>query len=219
MRLAVVGLGVAALAVVGRVAAQTAATQGGNSTCPGETTPAGTPCTIPHASDPAGNDLTPTQWLFGHDVGTKLTRTAAMVSLVADASNGGWATVRARADNALSAAATKASSKTQPRAAMEDAAEVQPPPWSRSLTPQQFLIEEWRHSEIGVADSVYHEALMRIAATFDSTRRAQIDSTGRILILRRLDALLNANNYTWAMFRFQIGRRADSALAALKATD
>ncbi len=218
MRLAVAGLGVAALVIVGRVAAQSAATQGQNSTCRGDASPAGTPCAIPHASDPSQNDLTPTQFLFGRDIGTKLTQTSPMVSLAAAASNSGWATVRARAGNALSAAATKASPVVRSRAATGDAAEVQPA-WGQSLTPQQFLIEEWRHSEIGVADSVYHDALMRITATFDSARRARIDDADRTSILRRLDALLDANSYTWTMFRVEIRRRADSALAALKATD
>jgi hypothetical protein len=218
MRLAVAGLGVAALVIVGRVAAQSAATQWQNSTCAGDASPAGTPCTIPHGSDPAGNDLTPTQWLFGRDLGTKLTQPAGMVALAAAASNGGWATVRARAGNALPAATTKASPVARPRAATGDAAEVQPA-WGQSLTPQQFLIEEWRHSEIGVADSVYHDALMRITATFDSAQRARINDADRTSILRRLDALLDANSYTWTMFRFEIRRRADSALAALKATD
>lgn len=219
MRLAAVGLGVAALVIVGRVAAQPAAAPEGNATCPAEATPAGTPCTLPHAPDPASSDLTPTQWLFGHDLNAKLTRPSAMVPLLASASSSGSATVAARADNALPVAASKVPSNTTTRGAARDAAEMQLPPWARSLTPQQFLIEEWRHSEISVADSLYHDALMRITSTFDSAQRLRIDDAGRTRILRHLDALLDVTNYNWAMFRFQIKRRADSAWAALKAGD
>jgi hypothetical protein len=215
MRLAAVGLGVAALVTVGSVAAQSAATQGGTSPCAGDSSPAATAC--PLAPDPSQNDLTPTQWLFGSNIGTKMSQTPTMVTLAASA-NSGWAAVQARADHALSAA-TEARSQTRPPAAAPDAAQMQPTPAGQSLTPQRFLIEEWRHTEIGVADSVYHDALMRITAAFDSTQRAPIDDAARTSVLRRLDALLDASNYTWVMFRAQIRRRADSALAALKARD
>lgn len=216
MRLAVVGLGVAALVTVGSVAAQPATTQGGTSSCAGDSSPAATAC--PLAPDPSQNDLTPTQWLFGSNIGAKLSHTPTRVTLAASA-NSGWAAVQAHADQALSAATTKVLAKTRPPAAASGAAQLQPTPDTDSLTPQRFLIEEWRHTEIGVADSVYHEALLRITATFDSTQRAPINDAARTSVLRRLDALLDASNYTWVIFRSEIRRRADSALAALKTTD
>jgi hypothetical protein len=216
MKLAVVGLGVAALVTVGRAAAQSAPAQGGSSTCAGESIPAGMSCTVPRASDPSQNDLTPTQWLFGRDLGTKLTQTPTMSTLTASDNYVGWATVRAQADHALSAATKEVRSETAQRTGAADAAQAAPTPVNGSLTPQRFLVEEWRRTEIGVADSVYHDALMRITATFDSAQHAPIDDAQRTIILRRLDALLDANNYTWVRFRSQIMQRADSALATIK---
>jgi hypothetical protein len=94
----------------------------------------------------------------------------------------------------------------------------------RNLTPAEeravraqanrYLIEEWRQSQLGVADSVHHSVLLRIGTTFDSAQSAGVSGNAQRDLLARLDRLVRANDYSWIFFRTQVNVSADSANAA-----
>ena len=94
----------------------------------------------------------------------------------------------------------------------------------RNLTPAEeravraqanrYLVEEWRQSQLGVADSVHHNVLLRIGATFDSGQAAGVTGNAQRDLLVRLDRLIRANEYSWLYFRAQVNVSADSANAA-----
>lgn len=78
----------------------------------------------------------------------------------------------------------------------------------------QYLIEEWRQAELGVADSVHHDVLLRIGRTFDSAQAAGVSGSTQRDLLTRLDRLAKANDYSWVFFRAQVNASADSANAS-----
>jgi hypothetical protein len=213
MRFAVTGFGLAALLGVVGAQAQSSGTPNDQHGCSKDAT-AG-PCTPANPSDPGSSDLTPTQWLFGKDPFSKLGRTPTATDLQL-AGHVNWSSVFSGADESLKAGGT---GKGGSRHAATDASHIA----STQVTAapgasQSFLVEEWRRTELAVADSVYHEDLAFIASAFDSAERSPVSDVQRMQIMRHLDALLARTNATWVTFRAEVTRRADSALAALNRT-
>jgi hypothetical protein len=81
---------------------------------------------------------------------------------------------------------------------------------------QRYLIEEWRRSEIEVADSLHHAVLVRISRTFDSAQRSTVSPEERMRILRQVDAVNRVNQFMWVERRGDVNRQADSAVRALQ---
>ncbi len=85
---------------------------------------------------------------------------------------------------------------------------------ARNLTPAEeramraqvnrYLIEEWRQSQLEVADSVHHSVLLRIGTTFDSATSAGVSANAQRDLMTRLDRLIRANEYSWVFFRTQV---------------
>lgn len=161
--------------------------------------------------NPAGNDLTPTQWLFGTDVSSKLAQTS-IVLRVQSAAHVDWHSITRVAQGAVMPTRRRRAPTAPP--SRVDTASVPADP----ATTQRFLVEEWRQAELSAVDSVYHESIAQLAATFDSAQRAHVAEPQWTAILRRLDGLLTADNYTWAQVRAHIEERADSALAMVDAS-
>jgi hypothetical protein len=80
---------------------------------------------------------------------------------------------------------------------------------------QRYLVEEWRRSELGVADSLHHAVLMRISHTFDSAQRSSISQEERSHILRQVDGVDRVNQLMWLERRSDVNHQADSALRAM----
>ncbi len=164
-------------------------------------------------------DLTPTQWLFGSGQYQKLTQPSYHSVTM----------MRARMPDL-------ADMQPAPTAVSPEYAALLrltvPPPTpattaadsTRNLTPAEeramraqanrYLIEEWRQSQLEVADSVHHSVLLRIGTTFDSAQSAGISANAARDLLARLDRLIRANEYSWVFFRTQVNVSADSARAA-----
>jgi hypothetical protein len=80
---------------------------------------------------------------------------------------------------------------------------------------QRYLVEEWRRSELGVADSLHHAVLMRISHTFDSALRSPVSEEERLRILRQVDGVNQVNQLMWFERRSDVNHQADSALRAM----
>ncbi len=83
---------------------------------------------------------------------------------------------------------------------------------------QRFLIEEWRRSELSIADSLHHAVLVRISRLFDSAQRATVSPDDRLRIDRQIDGINSINQMTWLQRRVAIYRQADSAIEAIPGT-
>jgi hypothetical protein len=83
---------------------------------------------------------------------------------------------------------------------------------------QRYLIEEWRHAELEVADSVHHAVLVRISHTFDSAQGTTMSPEDRSRVLRQVDDINQVNQMMWAGRRVDVNHHADSALRVLSAT-
>ena len=171
-------------------------------------------CVKSSNSDPSANDLTPTQWLFGRDAFSKLAQPP--MSAMDAANRATWKSAFEVTDGSLKTknADSKAVGRHTPSApdATMTAAPLSP---DSAIAMQRLLVQEWIRTELGVADSVYHEHLQRLANRFDSAQRATLSDTARRSVMLRIDALLAGDNYTWIKFREDIVRRADSALSSL----
>jgi hypothetical protein len=205
------GMGVGALLAVGGVGAQTIAMQGDPMACATVAGPLMSVCAAAPADSQAGSNLPPVATLLRHGMYTRPARDFPA------SDTDWWAGMVERAQRSFTAMTSKLATAARASLAERDSAVVgraQPARFARS-TPaiERFLIDEWQQSEVAVADSVYHETLQRITATFDSTERAQVHDPDRTRILQHLDAMLIATNNTWVAFRTQIAERADSALA------
>jgi len=210
MKSPLAGVG-ALLLIVGGARAQSTATQGGGAACPAGSTSPST-CGGAAGSDvPLGQDLTPTQWLFGRDAFTKLSQ-PQVSALAAAQTHTDWAPALAHAAEPLPQRGH--GSRSDPTVAKQGPGDNRESP----VATQRFLIEEWRRTELDVADSVHRANLERMAVTFDSAQQAGIRDADRARILQRLDQVNRANEYTWRVFRAQIDRRADSAIAGLPAS-
>jgi hypothetical protein len=219
MKITVVGWGLGGIALLmaaGGVGAQPVAMQDDSSACSvGEALPTSV-CAV-HTDDRAAHDLSPTQWLFGHGLSSR-----AATNPIPIEDDDFWKKAFTLAQEALAKIASRLAAASQASLAQQDSAAVVGayPKTTAGPTPmtERFLIDEWQQSEVAVADSVYHAALQRIAATFDSTERVGVHDPERTRILQQLNAMLIATNSTWADFRNQIAERADSALARHEAS-
>ena len=79
---------------------------------------------------------------------------------------------------------------------------------------QRYLIEEWRRSEVNIADSLHHAVLGRISRVFDSAQSSSVSPDDRLQIERHLDRINSINQLTWIERRIAIYRQADSAFRA-----
>ncbi len=79
---------------------------------------------------------------------------------------------------------------------------------------QRFLIEEWRRSELDVADSVHHVVLVRLNRLYDSAQGRSVSTDNRLRILREVDGINAANQVMWLQRRADVMRAADSAARA-----
>jgi len=75
---------------------------------------------------------------------------------------------------------------------------------------ERFLIEEWRRSELDVADSVHHMVLLRLSRLYDSAQGRSISTDDRLRILRDVDGVNAANQVMWFERRTDVNRMADS---------
>jgi hypothetical protein len=82
----------------------------------------------------------------------------------------------------------------------------------------RYSIEEWRHAELEVADSMHHAVIVRLAYTFDSAQRAGVTSEEQLRILRQLSVIDHVNQLMWAERAWDVNRQADSAVKAILAT-
>ena len=80
---------------------------------------------------------------------------------------------------------------------------------------ERYLIEEWRRSELGIADSLHHAVLLRISRLFDSAQRATVSPDDRLRIDRQVDGINSINRMTWLERRVAVYRQADSAIEAI----
>jgi hypothetical protein len=170
---------------------------------------AGRPCGDQINDQGSVQDLTPTQWLFGGDLRKKLTETPMPVVLEAHAQSR-WTEAMDRV--ARERKPLPSATFVPRRQVVAPAARSEP-----SDTAQRYFVDEWRRTELDVADSVHHANIERIATTFDSLGRANVPDSIRTQVLRRLDRLNQANDYTWLMFKVEVMRRADREIARLRA--
>jgi hypothetical protein len=75
-----------------------------------------------------------------------------------------------------------------------------------------YLVEEWRRSELEVADSVHHAILESIVVLYDSAERSSVSAAARDRQLHVVDVMNQQNQWSWEAFRTTINQRADSAL-------
>ncbi len=80
---------------------------------------------------------------------------------------------------------------------------------------QRFLIEEWRRSELEVADSVHHLVLVRLNRLYDSAQSRSVSPGDRLRILREVDGVNVANQVMWLERRTDVMRTADSTARAV----
>ncbi len=80
---------------------------------------------------------------------------------------------------------------------------------------ERYLIEEWRRSELSIADSLHHAVLLRISRIFDSAQHATVSPDDRLRIERQVDGINSINQMTWLERRVAIYRQADSAIEAI----
>jgi len=80
---------------------------------------------------------------------------------------------------------------------------------------QRYLIEEWRQTELEVADSVHHVVLVRIARTYDSAQQSTVSAEDRQRILRQVDGINQVNQVMWFERRRDVNHQADSAMRAV----
>jgi hypothetical protein len=79
---------------------------------------------------------------------------------------------------------------------------------------ERFWIDEWRASELAVADSLHHATLVRITRLFDSVQSDSIPRDEYLRVLREVDAVDQMNQQMWLRRRWDVVRQADSALGA-----
>lgn len=80
---------------------------------------------------------------------------------------------------------------------------------------ERYLIEEWRRSEVDIADSIHHVVLLRLAGEYDSAQRSTVSTGDRARILQDVDGINTINQLMWLQRRAEVNRQADSALRAL----
>jgi hypothetical protein len=210
-------IGLAALLLAsGTARSQTTAVQDGGA-CPTSSPTTGS-CRTTGVDPVMVADLTPTQWLFGHDQPRKLNR--PLTSIVTDAqARGTWGLALDRAGAGPAGGGSTGSSRAATPAVPRRAAT---PPvgdsGARSAASERavnrFLVEEWRRTELDVADSVHHANLERIFVQFDSAQRIHLPDSERNRILVQLDRMNSSNDYAWLIFKAEINRRANDALVS-----
>jgi hypothetical protein len=186
--------------------------------CPAAATAADN-CVSPDEDTNRLPNLSPTQWLFGKDQNAKMSQQSFhSVSMT-------------RAQMPELQDMQPIPTAVSPEYAALMRLLVPPPPPStaptaatRNLTPAEehavrvqanrYLVEEWREAQLQVADSVHHDVLLRIGATFDSAQSTGMTGSARTELFERLDRLAKANQYSWLLFRSQVNLRADSASVA-----
>jgi len=152
-------------------------------------------------------ERTPAQWLFGRDR-LKEVASVPMPAAMTAQSELRWTAALDRAGS-LDTQAPVATGGAQVTHVVA-AARIE-----SAETAQRFLVEEWRRTELAVADSVHHANIQQLVTAFDSLGRPGVPDSTRVEGLRRLDRLNHANQFTWLMFKAEIIRRADSAMARL----
>jgi hypothetical protein len=79
---------------------------------------------------------------------------------------------------------------------------------------QRYLIEEWRRSELNIADSIHHGVLIRITHLYDSAQRTPLSPDQRISVIREVDGINGMNQMMWFERRAEVNRAADSTARA-----
>jgi hypothetical protein len=162
-------------------------------------------------------DLSPTQFLFGKDIGTKLSQQSQQSYTLKRLQ------VTAIRDDDIQQVhqvitpeyAALLRLLTVPTAPVNGVVQ------NRQLTPaeqlavraqaQRYLVEEWRQAQLEVAASVHHAVLLRIGATQDSASAAGMTGGARTDLLRKLTDQARANDYSWYIFRSEVNTQADAA--------
>jgi hypothetical protein len=128
----------------------------------------------------------------------------AIAIVPADAKQAGLETARSGSD------AIRAGSTGQPAEAATAATSQ-----ASEADGERFLVEEWRRSEIGIADSIHHDVLMRISRLYDSAQAPKLSVDARLGILQRVDGVNSVNQLMWLQRRADVNREADSAVRAI----
>jgi hypothetical protein len=120
------------------------------------------------------------------------------------------AAIRATHAAPVSAAATTTESRGDIAGSAASAAST-----TSNAETQRYLIEEWRRSELNIADSLHHAVLGRISRVFDSAQRASVLPDDRLQIERQVDRINSMNQLTWIERRVAVYLQADSAMRAV----
>lgn len=209
------------------VGAIQAAAQGTDSAASRTNQTSGSAASSLATTDPADEDLTPHCWL-GCRSTLNLQRSAPaewtmsshvrVDTLVAFLKRNGKPIVppgvqQARKDTArLASDAARADGAQRPVAPV--AATISP---ASEADGERYLIEEWRHSEAGIADSIHHDVLTRLSRLYDSAQRSNVSADARLRIVQQVDGMNALNQLMWLQRRADVNRQADSALRAVPA--
>jgi hypothetical protein len=161
-------------------------------------------------------DLSATQFLFGKDIGLKLSHpsfhSVAMQRVqMADVGELQQAQIKAISPE-YAALLRLLVVPTAPVAGVSQARQLTPAEQvAVKAQAEGYLVEEWRQAQLEVADSVHHELLLRIGTTYDSADAAGVTGAARTDLLHRLNDQARTNDYSWYLFRSEVNTRADAA--------